>query len=253
VYKYADADPTPGFYRLRLANGEAMKLKGPIITLAAGTAVAATLLVLDLHASGTRSRPAAATATRPSAAASSAAAPPSPSASPLPTPSPIPLQPPATYAGYTTGGAATIAIAVDDGQAVAYLCDGKRVESWLQGTAVDSALNLTGSHNGSLTGRYAGGVATGSVSAGGHQWTFTARTVTKPSGLYRVSAEVRGARIVAGWIVLPDGSQVGLVDTGDPEAGGTSTPAPAIDPATGTATVAGTPLDATPVDGSSRL
>ncbi len=96
-------------------------------------------------------------------------------------------------------------------------------------------------------------MATGSVAAGGHQWTFTARTVTAPSGLYRASAEVRGARIVAGWIVLADGSQVGLVDTGDPDAGGTAAPAPTLDPATGTATVDGTPLNATPVNGSSRL
>lgn len=229
-----------------------MKLKGPIVTLAVGAAVAATLLVLDLHAGGTRQRPAAASA-RPSVAASSPVAAPSPSASPVP-PSPTPVaEPPATYAGYTTGGAATIAIAVDGGQAVAYLCDGKRVESWLQGTAANGALNLTGSHNGSLTGSYANGVATGAVAAGGHQWTFTARTVTKPSGLYRASAEVSGARIVAGWIVLADGSQVGLVDTGDPDAGGTAAPAPALDPVTGTATVGGTALDATPVDGSSRL
>jgi serine/threonine-protein kinase len=235
-----------------------MKLKGPIVTLAVGAAVAATLLVLDLHAGGTRGRPAAVASARPSVAPSSPAASPSPVPSPVPSPAPssppsLVPEPPATYAGYTTGGAATIAIAVDGGQAIAYLCDGKRVESWLQGTAANGALHLSGSHNGSLTGAYANGVATGSVSAGGHQWTFTARTVTAPSGLYRASAEVRGARVVAGWIVLADGSQVGLVDTGDTDAGGTAAPAPALDPATGTATLDGTPLNATPVDGSSRL
>jgi serine/threonine-protein kinase len=145
-----------------------------------------------------------------------------------------------TYAGYTTGGAATIAIAVKDGQAIAYLCDGKRAESWLQGIAVDGTLTLSGTHDGSLTGRYADGVATGSVTAGGRQWTFRAPVATAPSGLYRASAEVRDATIVAGWIVLADGSQVGLLDTDDVPG-----VAPRLDPATGTATVDGTPLSAT--------
>ena len=46
----------------------------------------------------------------------------------------------ATWAGDVDGGEATIAISVNDGVAIAYLCDGKRVEAWLQGTAADGKL-----------------------------------------------------------------------------------------------------------------
>ena len=230
-----------------------MRLKGPIVTLVAGAAVAGALLALDLHATGTR--PAADRAAS-GERAPSATPPPSPSAaaSPSPSPSPavpspaLPTGPPVTYAGYTTGGAATIAIAVNGGQAIAYLCDGKRVESWLQGSALNGTLSLTG-HNGSLTGQVANGVATGTVAAGGRQWTFRAAVANPPSGLYRSSAEVRGAKIVAGWIVLPDGSQVGLLSSGTD----TETPAPRLDAATGAASLDGAPLDVTRVDGTTLL
>jgi hypothetical protein len=239
-----------------------MRLKGPIVTLVAGAAVAGVLFALDLRATGTR--PAADRAASgersPSATVSaspSAAASPSPSPSPaVPSPA-LPTGPPVTYAGYTTGGAATIAIAVTGGRAIAYLCDGRRVESWLQGTARNGTLSLTGSHNGSLTGQVANGVATGTVAAGGKQWTFRAPVAIPPSGLYRSSAEVRGAKIVAGWIVLPDGSQVGLLSrAGDPSGAGdpdTGTPAPRLDTATGAASLDGTPLDVTRVDGTTSL
>ena len=249
-----------------------MRLRGPIVTLVAGAAVAAALLALDLHATGTRragdrvSVDSVATGAPPASAAPSTVDSPTP-ASVSPSPSPavpspaLPTGPPVTYAGYTTGGAATVAIAVTGDQAIAYLCDGKRVESWLHGTATNGTLTLTGSHNGSLTGQVANGVATGTVAAGGRQWTFRAPVANPPSGLYRSSAEVRGARVVAGWIVLPDGSQVGLLSGGtDPSSADpgsadpdTGTPAPRLDPVTRAASLDGTPLNVTRVDGTTPL
>ena len=76
--------------------------------------------------------------------------------------------------------------------------------------------------NGTLQGREAS--AARSTSAAGHG--FTAAKAVKPSGLYRATAEVRGAKIDGGWIVLPDGRQVGILNRdGKPAA------APRIDPA----------------------
>ena len=46
-----------------------------------------------------------------------------------------PTGPQVTYAGKVGGGRASIAIAVKDGKAIAYLCDGQTAEAWLQGTA----------------------------------------------------------------------------------------------------------------------
>jgi serine/threonine-protein kinase len=82
------------------------------------------------------------------------------------------------------------------------------------------------------------------VTSGSVRYTFTAPAVTKPSGLYRATAEVRGAKVVGGWIVLSDGYQVGVVTSDD-----VASTAPPIDPVTGQATVNGTTITAAYVDG----
>jgi serine/threonine-protein kinase len=154
-----------------------------------------------------------------------------------------------TFAGSTQGGAASIAIAVKDGHAVAYLCDGNRAEAWLQGTATGGALALTGTGNASLTGTYGNGAASGSVTAAGRTWTFSIKEVKPPSGLYRSTATVRNATVVGGWIVLANGKQVGVLNVA-----GTPEPAPELalapDGSGGTATVEGTTITAVDVEGS---
>src|SRR5256885_2254553 len=97
-----------------------MKLKGPIVTLVAGAAVAGALLALDLRATGTRPAARSASAGGPSTPVPAASPSTPPPAAPSPPPSPaVPSAaapvPPVTYAGYTTGGAAPIAIAVTGG------------------------------------------------------------------------------------------------------------------------------------------
>ena len=123
------------------------------------------------------------------------------------------------------GGAATIAIAVKDGVAIAYLCDGKKIEAWLQGTAAAGKLALTGANGSTLTGTFGGGKATGKIVASGKTWTFTAPTAQPPGGLYRTAQFVSSAKVVCGWIVLADGRQVGVCtpDGKEPE------PAPRLD------------------------
>jgi hypothetical protein len=134
---------------------------------------------------------------------------------------------------------------VHHGTAISYLCDGRRIEAWLRGTAADGKLNLTGPHGASLTGTYAKGLAAGFVTANGRRLTFAVPQVHPPSGLYRATAKIRNARVVAGWIVLPGGAQVGVVDTD-----GTPAPAPRLDTSTGRAEIDGTPVTARPVDDS---
>jgi hypothetical protein len=213
-----------------------MKLKGPIITLAAGLMLAGVLLVLDLNATSKRNA-----ANAPAAAVTTARPPATTTPVPPPTTTPPAPGPQVTYAG--DAGAGSIAIAVKDGQAVAYVCDGKTAEAWLQGTVTDGTITMTGARNASLTGTIAAGVARGTVSAVGKQWPFTAKIVAPPSGLYRAAAEVRGAQVVGGWIVLENGKQVGMVNYGDHE--------DTAPPLTGTtATIADTPVTAVKLDGS---
>jgi hypothetical protein len=215
-----------------------MKRKGPILTLAAGVVLAAVLMVLNINA--TRSTPTAAAPTDKATTAATTTAP-----APTTAAAVVPAGPPVTYAGNVTGGGATIAIAVKDGKAIAYLCDGRSAEAWLQGTAQNGALNLTGSDGAGLTGTYANGVANGVVTAVGRDFSFSVGTVEPPSGLYRASATVANAQVVDGWIVLADGTQVGTQRKGT-----TITSAPLLNLPAKTAVVDGVTINATMLDGT---
>jgi hypothetical protein len=210
---------------------------GPLFTLLAGAVLGGGLLVASMIAT---TPPEAEVAP---AADATESPPPSPAEtrSPEPSPTASPTEPaeesepePVTYVGYVDGGGASVAVIVTGDEAIAYVCDGAAVEAWLDGSAEGGRLDLTGP-NGSLTGSYDEQGATGDVTAGEHSWTFAIAEVAAPEGLYRFAdTVVGGADVVAGWIVLPDGTQVGAI-TSD----GVTRPAPEIDLATGTAVVDG--------------
>ena len=217
-----------------------MKHPGPLFTLLAGVVLAGGIGIANL-ATGTGVAPVAGAA---NAAAGSSVAPPKTSEAPK-TEAPKAEAPArADYAGRVTGGGASVAVSVRDGHAIAYLCDGKKVEAWLQGMTVGGKLDLKGARNASLTGTFDAASVTGTVTASGKTWQFTAPTAKKPAGLYRAAPKVKGKQAKVGWIVQPDGSQVGILTTDED-----SSPAPALDAAAGTATVDGAPVTAEPVSG----
>jgi hypothetical protein len=212
-----------------------MKRQGPFLTLLAGVLLAVVVGVLDVRANSsdnvaTGAAPAATTTPSQSTEAPSAAT--SPSASPSTTKARLR----ANYAGHTAGREATVAVAVRDGGAVAYVCDGRRAEAWLLGSATDGRLTLSGEEGGSdrIAGTYGGGRATGTVWLGNKKWAFSVPTVHKPYGLYRVDATIRGVRYRGGWIVLPSG-QTGVASTR-----GTAAPAPLLDPSATAVMIDGT-------------
>ncbi|MEV4052349.1 hypothetical protein AB0J55_14300 [Amycolatopsis sp. NPDC049688] len=216
-----------------------MKRPGPLFTLLAGVVLAGGIGVADV-ASGTGA-PVAGNAS--AVGAASTTAPTSPPRTTAEPPKPaVPAR--ADFAGRVTGGGASIAVSARDGHAIAYLCDGKKVEAWLQGVTVDGNLNLRGAPNASLTGSFDTASATGSVTAAGKTYRFTVPVAKKPAGLYRAAPKVKGKPAKAGWIVQSDGSQVGLLTTEDGPAA-----APALDPAAGTATVDGIPVTAESISG----
>ncbi|MFD3456873.1 hypothetical protein ACFWVC_32440 [Streptomyces sp. NPDC058691] len=229
-----------------------MQRSGPLYTLLAGLALA--LIMLSLNATtgdvassapSTSSSPAPAPSPRASRTppVSSTPSPSAPTPSTPSTASPRSAPPDADYAGRTADGAASVAVALRMGKAVAYVCDGRTKEAWLRGdVGDDGALRLTDGHGARLEGTLRGATISGDVRLTGLRQPFEARKAVKPSGLYRATASVRGAKVVGGWIVLQGGAQVGIVSRdGEPSA------APRIDTGSGAVTVDGERLTARPI------
>ncbi|MGV9777319.1 hypothetical protein [Streptosporangium sp. NPDC003464] len=186
-----------------------MKRLGPVHTLAAGAATAVALGALSVITTPAAQDAGARDASANAAAASPAPATPEATRASGATETARPTPAKADYAGRVKGNGGLIAISVRDGRAIAYFCDG-RIESWLKGRAADGRVTLSGRGGASVVARLGGGGAAGELRFGGRRWDFGAPTVKKPSGLYRASAIVRGAKVRAGWIYLDDGSRVGL-------------------------------------------
>ncbi|MFJ4789359.1 hypothetical protein [Streptomyces sp. NPDC088794] len=220
-----------------------MKRPGPLLTMLAGLLLA--VFMLSLNATTGTKNVSSTKKETPAASASPSSSPSKPAQSPSPSPTrtrvPVPN---ADYAGRTDDDSSAVAVAVHDGKAVAYFCDGRTKESWLKGDVKDDgSMRLTGKNGDALTGTLKEGKRIrGTVDVGGGHYAFTADKAKKPGGLYRATATVRGAKVDGGWIVLPGGRQVGIVTRDeDPSA------APAIDPETGAVTVDGQQLTALPV------
>ncbi|GAA4936480.1 protein kinase domain-containing protein [Actinoplanes utahensis] len=149
-----------------------------------------------------------------------------------------------TMAGKVDDEAGTLAISIRDGAAIAYICDGDRLEAWLKGTAKNGLLSLTGKNGTKITGLFDATRAAGDITVGGKAHRFEIGVVSKPSGLYRLAGRVGNARVNGSWIVLPDGRQVGVLLKDEQPAA-----APVLDVTNRTTTVDGAVLTgATTID-----
>ncbi|MFC8132411.1 hypothetical protein [Streptomyces sp. NPDC057302] len=225
-----------------------MKRSGPLYTLLGGLLLALFMLSLNAttgegNSSYGQDAPGAASPA-PTSAKPTASKPPKDSPSPTPTKSPS-KRPPgkSEYAGRTADDAAAVSLSIRDDKAIAYYCNGRDAESWLKGKVEDDgSMRLTGKHGAKLEGTLAGNAVRGKVEIDEQPRDFTAARAKKPSGLYRATTEVRGAEIDGGWIVLPDGRQVGIL-----KEDGTPKKAPRLDPKSLTAPFDGGELTAAPV------
>lgn len=217
-----------------------MALRGPLVT-AVVTMVGLVALVTVNSAGGLVVEGTAAPA-----AAEPAVTTPTTTGPPASSPAPAPAFPAeVVYAGRANNSQLAIAVAVKGGQAAAYLCDGRGVEAWLRGTAADGKVELSSKDGlARLTGALDGGNLTGTASARGQEYPFTIGVANPPAGLYRG----RDGSTTIGWIVLPDGTQVGIATTGN-----SSAPAPELDPQDGAATVDGRQIEAGPVAGDTTF
>lgn len=149
------------------------------------------------------------------------------------------------YAGRTQDGSAAIAVAVLGGQAAAYLCDGRNVESWLRGTASEGKLNLRSKDGDSLEAKLDGSKITGEIEVNDEKLDFTIGQAKRPAGLYRAE----GSSTTIGWIILSDGTQVGIQTDGQ----GHSKAAPELNPDQTNVNTNGEDLTAEPVEGNADI
>ena len=222
-----------------------MGQRSPLVTLAAAAVGLVVLLVVDSTQTGSPA-PADTVAATPATAPATTTQPPTTEPTePLPpaTPTTAPTQLTAVFTGRTKGREATLAIAVKGGRAVAYVCDGRRLEAWLTGTFTAGQLALRSRTGERLVGTASAKAATGSFTLRGRTLTFAASPAGPPAGLYRT----KNNSSTIGWIVLPDGSQVGIDNDGTPA------PAPRLDPVSRVATVDGTPVTASQITGDETL
>ena len=240
-----------------------MKIPTPIITLLVGVALAIALLVSSMSAVSEKkaaaaqaSANAAASAVPPvtsSSAGSTAAASGSQSASASASASAsgsFVIPPHANYDGEVQGNLGAVALVVHDTFAIAYFCNGSTIEAWFSGTPHNGQLTMQAKgSSGSLTASYALGHARGTVIVNGVSFVFSIIAVHKPSGLFQSIANVRGATIKAGWIVLANGTEVGSLNPNVNAANQVSQAAPKLDLSTLTADDGGTTITAVPIDG----
>ena len=182
--------------------------------------------------------------------AAPAAPPPAPAVEPPPAAEP-PVVAEQSYAGRTAGDEATVAIAVKDGRAVGYVCDGDEIEAWLEGTLEGDLLTLRGADGSTatVTGTSTAAATLGTVTVGGKKWPFSAAGVEAPAGLYEGNASVRGVATRVGWIVTGDGEVTGVANSA-----GRRGPAPALDPADPYAVeVNGVPVAVSVIDGGDAV
>jgi hypothetical protein len=225
-----------------------MITRGPLITLGAVVVLVGVLLVVNtlvgppVPPAGIAAGPAGATSSPPTSS------PPTTSAAPAPTSSqPAALQ--AVFAGVTSGDEATVAIAVNNDKAAAYLCDGESIEAWLDGSVTGDQIALTGGNGARLTGSISGSAMFGTVTTNSGQiLPFSAGLAGPPAGVYQARLSLDGLATRIGWAVLPDGTQVGLATVGPDKR-----PAPQFDVKTRNFTLDGVAATADVVVGSDTV
>jgi hypothetical protein len=227
-----------------------MKKYAPLATLVAVVLLAAVLLVANMMTTPEPVQNAAAPAAAASPAPAQAAAPDTAgpaAAAPAPAPS-APVVAEKAYTGRSAGNEVTVAVAVKDGKAVAYVCDGKKVEAWMEGTLAGDTLSLQGKTS-SLSATVSEKATLGSVTVDGVEWPFSAKGVAAPAGLYQGRGVLKRVAARVGWIVEENGNVTGLAKAGDE-----TEPAPVIDPAAPAAiTVDGNTISVEPVGGDATV
>jgi 3-oxoacyl-ACP reductase-like protein len=174
-----------------------MKKYAPLATLVAVVLLGAVLLVVNML--GTPQKPENTAAPAAVAASAPAAAPAEAPPAPAPASAPAAAAPSVAetaYTGRSAGNEVTVTIAVKDGKGVAYVCDGKKVEAWMEGALDGDKLTLQGK-SGSLSATVDAKASLGELTVDGAEWPFSAKGVAAPAGLYQDRAAIKSLGVRA--------------------------------------------------------
>lgn len=216
-----------------------MKIRGPLVTLGAVAVLGIGIWLVNVS----REEPEPA----PPVAQTTTTAAPAPQSAPAPTPARAAFPSNADYVGKipTATGTITLDISVEGDKAIAYACDGSKVESWLRGSAMDGTASLASKDKTSrLDGRLEGNAIDGTLSIGDKKWDFNAALAQPPAGLYVYD----NAGVRSSWIVDPNGGVTGVQRRED----GSTAPAPTLT-TEGITNVDGIEVRAIRVDGDSDV
>jgi hypothetical protein len=102
-------------------------------------------------------------------------------------------QNPNTFVGRVAGTNAFVAVVVDNGEALAYVCDDHSISTWLRGPINGNGLTLAGDKGTALAGTLEGDTLSGTLTLSGQTFAFQAsRVVEGRSGLFRGTLPVDG-------------------------------------------------------------
>lgn len=111
-----------------------------------------------------------------------------------------------TFVGLTEDGAIAVALAVKDGAAVAYICDGVELGHWFKGSADDGQVDLEHAAGTRIKAEIADDEASGEVTlSDGSQLAFTAAKAEGEHAAFFRSTDLKSG-FVHGWIVVPTGA-----------------------------------------------
>jgi hypothetical protein len=115
-------------------------------------------------------------------------------------------------------GKAALALTLRSQQALAYCCDGDSLAEWFQGEVnSDGTLQLVSARHAKLEVQVGSRQITGKLTLPLAQaQAFKAAMVSTQgnAGLYRAKKNLGGIEYLGGWIILPNGKQVGAVRCG---------------------------------------
>ena len=122
-----------------------------------------------------------------------------------------------TFVGAAKGSPAYVAVYADEADkkgrrhVVAYVCDGRQLAEWFdKKRATGNKLSLTSGDGARLRATLTKSRANGAITlADGTRIIFEVARAKRPAGLYRAEQSIAGRDYLGGWIVLPDGTQLG--------------------------------------------